>query len=370
MRVCLFTDSADPSGMGVHMLTLARALRGGAQVSLLFADTPGARPFAAQARAEGFAAEALAVRDWTVERALRDRLAALRPALVHAHAGVQWEGLWIARAVRGACGAPTVRTEHLPYLLTKTVDQAEHAAALPGFAAVICVSLGARLGHLGRDPTGRDPVLVRNGVARDAPRRSRAQVRAALAIAQDAPVLLTVARLFEQKGHAVLLRALAQLDRPEVVALWAGEGELAAPLARAVDETGLAGRVRLLGRRDDVPDLLAAADLFVLPSLFEGHPLSVLEAMHAGTPVVATDVAGTREALADGVEGRLVAPNDPGALAAALAEALDRPAPVRRQAQAARRRAERDFSAERMARETAAVYARVLAHGSLAREDA
>ena len=99
-RLCLFTDSADPSGMGEHMLTLAHEMRGRHEVSLLFADTPEARRFAARARAAGFEAEALAIVDWTVERAFRDWMARGRPELVHTHAGVQWEGLWIADAVR------------------------------------------------------------------------------------------------------------------------------------------------------------------------------------------------------------------------------------------------------------------------------
>ena len=93
LRLVLCTDSADPSGLGVHMLALGRALRTEAHVTLLFADTPGARPFAGAATREGFAAEALAIEDWTVEGALRRRLAALRPDVVHTHAGVQWEGL-------------------------------------------------------------------------------------------------------------------------------------------------------------------------------------------------------------------------------------------------------------------------------------
>ena len=360
LRLVLFTDSADPSGMGVHMLALARALRPEAEVTVLFADTPGGRAFVEAATREGLAAEALAIEDWTVERSLRRRLQALRPDVVHAHAGVQWEGLWIARAVREASGAPTVRTEHLPYLLTKPEDQAEHAAALPEFAAVICVSQGAGVGHRGRDPSGRDPRVIPNGVGAPRPRRGREATRAALAVEDGRPLLLTVARLFPQKGHGVLLHALHRLrDRPWTAA-WAGDGDLADPLEWGIARLGLSDRIRLLGPRDDVGDLLAAADLFVLPSLFEGHPLSVLEAMHAGTPVVATAAAGTTEAVRDGEEALLVPPGDPAALADAIAAALDDPTGRERRAARALARAQAEFGVERMARETLAVYRAVL----------
>ncbi len=360
LRLVLFTDSADPSGMGVHMLALARSLRSEADVTLLFADTPGARPFAEAAAREGFAAEALAIEDWTVEGALRRRLAALRPDVVHAHAGVQWEGLWIARAVREACGAPTVRTEHLPYLLMKPQDQAEHAAALPGFAAVVCVSRGASAGHLGRDPSGRQPCVIPNGMAVPPRRLGREATRAALGVSEGRPLLLTVARLFTQKGHGVLLHALHRLRDRDWSAAWAGEGELSPVLEWGVARLGLSDRIHLLGRRDDVGDLLAAADVFVLPSLFEGHPLSVLEAMHAGRPIVATAAAGTTEAVTDGLEALLVSPGDPDALAGAIAAVLDDPAAAERRAARAMARAQAEFGVERMARETLAVYRAVL----------
>lgn len=361
LQLCLMSDSADPSGVGEHMLTLARELRDRADVALLFADTPGARPFAARASDEGFTAVALEVENWTIEAALRRWIGEHRPDLVHAHAGVQWEGWWIADAVRQACGALTVRTEHLPYVLTKPEDHADHAAAMPAFAALICVAEGARASHAAVGPSGPEITLVRNGVRPACPTRGREAVRAELGAVSDHAVVITVARLFAQKGHAVLLEALALLAARPITLWLVGDGELRAPLQAQAAALGIADRVHFLGQRVDVPELLTAADLFVLPSLFEGLPLSVLEAMHLGTPVVATRAPGTEEALIDGMEGLLVPPGDALALAQAIARALDDPSATRERTRAARTRAAREFSAERMAAETLAVYRQVLA---------
>ena len=107
-------------------------------------------------------------------------------------------------------------------------------------------------------------------------------------------------------------------------------------------------------------DLMAAADLVVLPSLFEGLPLVVLEAMAAGLPVVGTRVCGTTEAVCDGMTGRLVEAQDAAALADAVLEVLERPELAARWGDARRRRFEREFQPARMARETAAVYEELL----------
>ncbi len=134
------------------------------------------------------------------------------------------------------------------------------------------------------------------------------------------PVLLTVARLADQKGHDVLLAAVAALSpagRP-VVAL-AGEGPLAGRLEAQAQAAGL--DVRFLGQRSDVPALLAAADVVVLPSRWEGQPLILAEAMRAGRPVIATRVGGVSDMT--GADGALlVPPDDPQALAAAINQVL------------------------------------------------
>ncbi|HTE04865.1 MAG TPA: glycosyltransferase [Planctomycetota bacterium] len=145
------------------------------------------------------------------------------------------------------------------------------------------------------------------------PRRARATVRAELGLPPEAPVLVCVGRLAPQKDHPTLFAALALLP-PEVTLLvvggdpfGAGEARLKAEAARL----GLGERARFLGIRHDVPDLLAASDLFVLPSLWEGLGLVFLEAMAVELPVVASNVSAIPEVVQDGVSGWLVPPGDP-----------------------------------------------------------
>jgi glycosyltransferase involved in cell wall biosynthesis len=134
---------------------------------------------------------------------------------------------------------------------------------------------------------------------------------------------VAVGRLVPQKNHALAVEALALL--PDVRLAILGEGELRGELERLVEERGLAGRIVLPGVRADARAIVAAADVLVLPSRWEGLPLVVLEALAAGTPVVATAVRGVRELLADGSTGLLVDPDDPAALAAAVRRVLAEP---------------------------------------------
>ncbi len=175
-------------------------------------------------------------------------------------------------------------------------------------------------------------VVIRNAV--EPPARVTTDTRLRTEIAGDAqtPLALTVARLDEQKGIAHLIDAAALV--PGVVFAIAGDGPDRAALEGRAAERGVSSRVRFLGHRRDVPALLAIADLFVLPSLYEGFPLSVLEAMAAGVPVVATAVGGTDE-LVSGATGTLVPPADPRALADGIRALLaDRDGAARRAATA------------------------------------
>ena len=173
------------------------------------------------------------------------------------------------------------------------------------------------------------------------------------------PTVLTVARLDPQKGLHHLVAAAALV--PEVRVMIVGDGPERGALETRIAQLGLGDRVHLLGFRTDIPELLAGCDLFVLPSLFEGLPLSILEAMAAGKAVVATAIGGNDEAVVDGVTGLLVPPADPQALADALRTLLREPERRRRLGEAGRRRAEAEFSATAMVRRVAAVYDEVLA---------
>jgi len=135
------------------------------------------------------------------------------------------------------------------------------------------------------------------------------------------PILGTVARLTEQKGQRYLLESLAELRGrfPRLFCVFVGEGEARPELEALSVRLGLEDHVAFCGARRDVAVLLQGLDLFVLPSLFEGLPLALLEAMAAAVPVVATSVAGSSEVIEDGVNGRLVPPADVPALTEAIA---------------------------------------------------
>jgi glycosyltransferase involved in cell wall biosynthesis len=175
------------------------------------------------------------------------------------------------------------------------------------------------------------------------------------------PTVLTVARLDAQKGLGFLLEAIASI--PDARLLLAGDGEERAALHERAVRLGVSERIAFLGHRTDVPELLARCDLLVLPSLYEGFPLVVLEAMAAGRPVVATAVGGTPEAVVDGVTGHLVPPGDVTALANAIRSVLSDP--VRREAMgsAGRERVTRLFSVETMVEGYRRAYERALGGG-------
>jgi glycosyltransferase involved in cell wall biosynthesis len=152
---------------------------------------------------------------------------------------------------------------------------------------------------------------------------SRADMRRELGIDGQTIVAGVIARLHEQKGHDVLLAALASEPALAGVHLLViGDGALRPTLESLASALGLAERVRFLGARRDLGNLLGAMDVFVLPSRWEGLPLSLVLAMGAGRPVVATSVAGIPEVVTDGVDGLLVPPGDSVALGRALARVV------------------------------------------------
>ena len=148
---------------------------------------------------------------------------------------------------------------------------------------------------------------------------SRLALRAELGIPADAKVCLTVARLDPQKGVNRLLdaAAIASLEQPSLHFVWAGDGRLDAEAGAGITARGLEGRVHLLGRRRDVGTLLGAADLYTLPSHFEGRPFAVMEAMTSGLPCVLSDIGPHRD-LAAGGAAALVDADDAPAYAALL----------------------------------------------------
>jgi glycosyltransferase involved in cell wall biosynthesis len=191
-------------------------------------------------------------------------------------------------------------------------------------------------------------VLLPNGIRALPPGDGRA-VRAELGIGGDDPVIGTVCILRSEKALDVLVRAAARLvgDFPRLRVLIIGEGPDRARVQALVDRLGLEGHVILTGARTDVPDVLAAMDVAVLSSDYEGSPLSILEFMDAAKPIVATRVGGVPEVIDDGVHGVLVPPRDEAALAAAIMRVLRNMDAGRVMGARARDRCRREFNLER-----------------------
>jgi glycosyltransferase involved in cell wall biosynthesis len=281
--------------------------------------------------------------------------------LVHAH-GLR-AGL-VAVLARGRGPTPVVVTLHnalpeggrlrrrvLQALERRTVRGADVVLAASGDLADNARRLGAR--DVRTAPVAAPPLPPAS--------RSAAEVRAELGLDDGRPLVLAVGRLHPQKGYDVLLDALARLsgdDRlpvPPLVAV-AGDGPLAEDLAARIATERLP--VRLLGRRSDVADLFAAADLCVLPSRWEARSLTAQEALRSGTPLVATRTGGLAELLGDAAE--LVPVGDAAALAAALAGVLADPARRAQLAAAGRARAHGWPDEAATARQLAAVYRELL----------
>jgi len=189
-----------------------------------------------------------------------------------------------------------------------------------------------------------------------------ADARERLGLDKDAFVIGSVGRLHPQKGYDFLLDAIEQVapDVPEAVAAIAGYGPLREHLETRCADLGVESRVRFLGYRSDVTTALAAFDVFVLPSLWEGMSNAILEAMAASKPVVATAVDGNVEQVVDGETGLLVPPADGDALAGALLKLARDRAKARRMGEAGRRRVEREFPVARMVASYLDLYARLL----------
>ena len=188
-------------------------------------------------------------------------------------------------------------------------------------------------------------------------------IREEIGLEPDTPLVVAVGRLVEQKGHRYLLQAWPTViaARPDARLLVVGDGPWRARLAEEARALGVTDTVTFTGWRRDVPAILAAANLCAHPSLWEGFGLVLLEAMAAGTPIVASRVSSIPEIVLDGQIGWLVPPRDRTGLAEAILRLLADPERCRAMGEAARRRVLETFSPERMVRATEAVYDELLA---------
>jgi glycosyltransferase involved in cell wall biosynthesis len=176
------------------------------------------------------------------------------------------------------------------------------------------------------------------------------------------PSIVMVARMASQKDHSTLLRALAQLRDLDWQLELIGDGPLFPALEALAASLGIASRVRFVGYRPDVAERLADGQIFVLASKWEGFPRSILEAMRAGLPVIASDVGGVRESVREGETGFVVPRGDVDVLRDRLRLLIGSPIQRRQMGAAGRAWYEKRFSLERLVAETTAVYDSVLAH--------
>jgi glycosyltransferase involved in cell wall biosynthesis len=184
---------------------------------------------------------------------------------------------------------------------------------------------------------------------------------------RDIVLLISAGRLEPQKDPLTLLQAFAAVADPQVHLLMLGDGTLQQPVMELVRTLKLEPRVHLLGKRDDVAQCLAASDIFVMSSRWEGNPLTVMEAMASGLPVVGTAVGGVPDLVESGQHGILVPPREPAALGRAMEFLCRNPETRRSVGAAARERASRQFSLQQMVRAYDALYRTALA-GSLSGE--
>jgi glycosyltransferase involved in cell wall biosynthesis len=359
LRVMLVSTNADLAGAPTHVRAVACALaERGVEVLVAFGQHG---PVEASLRAIGLRCEVVPtlrsdLRFWRDPRTRAD-LARLvdgfAPDLVHAHSAKAGQ---IARAVCRSFALPCIYTVHgwgfgpgRPLLRSALLTLSERLQVrhTSHYVAVSQADAAAGIGRLGIPAQRID--TIHNGVA-DSPHRARPE---------RSRIVVMVSRAHPGKDHETLLRASAGLD----CEVWCiGGGTDGPEFARAIAPHAGDGarRIRVFGDRRDVPELLGEAGVFVLSSRYEGLPLSIIEAMRAGVPVLASRVGGVPELVRDGETGGLFPAGDADALRGLLSGLLDDPERRRRLGAAGRQAYERGFALEPMIDALLSVYRRVL----------
>jgi glycosyltransferase involved in cell wall biosynthesis len=309
----------------------------------------------------GVATAPLAIRnhfDVLAARRLAGLLAQERYDILHFHTA---RAHAMAAFLGASPGVSRVVTRRMDYRLrggwyTRRLYNHE-VQAVVAISEGVCAALkasGVEPARIHLVPSGVEVARFAGATAR------RSAARARLGLADDAWVVASVGALEERKGHDVLLDAVATLPDPRLVVLIVGDGSQRDVLAARTAARGLGERVRLLGRVEDVTEILAAADVLAMPSRQEGLGVAALEAMAAGLPVIASRVGGLPEAVVDGATGVLVPVGDVGALAAAIASLAAGRDRARALGAAGAARVRERFTMAGMAAATLAVYRRLL----------
>lgn len=356
-----FTDTAGFGGAERMMLiTLAGLDRSRWRPVLAHYPTDGGRALAAAAR--GLEIPTREVPGSTGTRGAVDlpRFASLlreeHCSILHAHLVGPLRGTKGLLAARLAGVRGTVATQHLYHPLRSTRERMRQRLVSTLVDRYVAVSHGTGR-QLARSVAGERIRVIHNAIETSRFRECGAE--SGPVSEHTRRIVLAVARLHGRKGIHHLLEAARQV--PDAVFLIAGEGPERQRLEESAARLGISDRVRFLGTRADIAGLLRSCDVFVLPSLFEGLPVSVIEAMAAARPVVATDIEGTDEIVVDGKTGCLVPPADPGALARAITGLLHDPDRAARLGAAGRARVDALFSVGFMVDRLHALYDEVLA---------
>lgn len=361
-----YVESDTFGGLEQVVLTLLKHHnREGWRPVLIHHDEPGLERLVEEARAIG-------VTSCTVPRITRfygikplwkfvSALRCLKLSVFHAHLSWPLGCRHALLAAKLARIPSVVATSHLcgsvQGIRFRSLKQYLHSWAVERYIAVSNEVRKCLVADLGL-PNAKINV-IRNGIDLSPFERSaEVEFRAELGGTHSRFLVLTPARLHPQKGHDYLLEAASKV--PNAIFLLAGDGPDRKRLENRAAELGIQDRVQFLGHRRDITRLLANSDVFVLPSLYEGLPISVLEAMAAEKPVVATAIGGTDEIIVDGESGKLVAPRDGNALAASINEILSDQAWAKRLATAGRIRIAHLFSAGRMVHGVEELYEQLL----------
>ena len=368
-----FTDGDSFGGVEQVLLQMVGGLDRTRWRPVLFHHTgPGKEPLLARARRLGVPSRSVPKTETLADiKSFPTLVAAIRaerPAIFHAH--LNWPlsckyGLLAALMARVPVVIASVHScqefpkrqfllRALPRIVSSTVDL---YLAVSDAAAQV-------LRNTYRIPK-RKIRVVRNGIRLEPFERKPTDSTVSRAdYAGKHPVILTTGRLSEEKGHKYLLNAAALL--PEARFVFAGAGPELGNLEKQAKNLGIDKRVTFLGYREDIPDLLADCDLFVLPSISEGLPVSLLEAMAACKPVIVSSVGGNKEVVVHGENGLVVPAADPAALAGAITTVLSDPALSQRLAMAGKAMVKQQYSAERMVRNVTNLYNQLITGETLA----
>jgi glycosyltransferase involved in cell wall biosynthesis len=355
-RLLYVITAADIGGAQAHVLDLIDGFRDRYEIHLAVGEegplTGAARALGAQVHLlAGLVRPIAPLADARAIAGCRRLIQRLAPRLVHGHSS---KGGLVARAAARAAATPAVFTAHgwgfaagTPAARRPLVWASEALAASLG-GHIVCVSrYDRRLAEHALIARLAPVSAIYCGLPAHAP-----QARPD----REPPTVVMVARFFPQKDHALLLRAFAAARCPDARLLLVGDGPGLPACRRLAADLGLGHQAQFLGARDDVPQLLAGAQVFALASRYEGLPISILEAMRAGLPVLATAVGGVGEAVAHGRSGLLTPPGDEHALAAALRLLLGQPRLRAAMGAAGREAFLNTFTRERMLAQIADLY--------------